>query len=248
MRENFPKKKDGDNLSPRHVNQLSDVASRFGKLWNGGFLSINQGESSVSIGGFPPWQQFVLEITNTQINDDDETDSGLYLVKFRFYNHTDEEWATDDGEYELDGTEFDLTELQKGEKVIGFWHAQRGMFVPISIGKGSVRMIHGELVDSIDDTDASFEINNVVAIYGPNPTDDTSEETSDNSSDASDDSSSDGSGVEITVQNSHLWEADSGARVVAVFCEEDKQWEAIQIDCPSPGSSSSSISASSQSV
>ena len=37
---------------------------------------------------------------------------------------------------------------------------------------------------------------------------------------------------EITVYNTHGWEATSEARVVAAWNEATGSWEAIQVDCP----------------
>ena len=37
----------------------------------------------------------------------------------------------------------------------------------------------------------------------------------------------------ITVVNSHAWEVDEDARVVAAWNENTEQWEALQITCPS---------------
>ena len=81
-----------------------------------------------------------------------------------------------------------------------------------NLSGGSVRMIHGLTTSSVATTDTTFFIDNIVAVYGSNPTLDSAET--------------------IEVQNDFKWNANSGAHVMAVFCNEDILWEAIQVECP----------------
>jgi hypothetical protein len=215
MREQFPVKKVGDRLAAKHVNDLSKVASRFGRLTNAGFMHIHHGHQSVNMSGFPPFKQFILTIYDTKIDANDDADSGLYRVRVRYYDHADAEWKTDDDtEYELDGTEFDMTGLEVDDKVVAFWHQQRGMFVPCQVAIG-VRMVHGTSTDNVLETDADIDIQNVRPVYGKNPVNGT------------------GTNADqiLTVQNVHGFDGDLGGRVTAVYCNDEDQWEAIQMDC-----------------
>jgi hypothetical protein len=216
MREQFPVKKVGDRLAAKHVNDLSKVASRFGRLTNAGFMHIHHGHQSVNMSGFPPFKQFILTIYDTKIDANDDADSGLYRVRVRYYDHADAEWKTDgDTEYELDGTEFGMTDLAVDDKVVGFWHQQRGMFVPTAGEETGARILHGLLVSDLLSTDNTFFIDNVKMCSGTNPLTDPSDLTE-----------------KLEIHNSHLWDANQNALCHAVFCEHDNRWEALQIDCP----------------
>ncbi len=90
---------------------------------------------------------------------------------------------------------------------------------------GGVRMIHGSILGAGSGTnggfvanDATFSIDNVVAIYGPNPTADIvvgSDPTVD----------------DLLIHNVHHFWADQGDRATCVWCIEDLRWECIQVDC-----------------
>lgn len=136
MLEQFPEQKPGDPWpSARHINKLSSVFGRLGRISGGSNQNIRHGESSISISSNPPWTQHVVIISNKQINDDDTEDSGLYLIKFRWYSNDNAEWKTDDKEWELDANDFDRS-LEVGDKLVAFWDRQRGMFVPANTGRG----------------------------------------------------------------------------------------------------------------
>ncbi len=77
---------------------------------------------------------------------------------------------------------------------------------------GGVKIIHGRLKGALDSGDGTFTIDNVVAISGKSPVD--------------------GPTDTVEVANSHSWDGDDGARVVAIWCKEDDEWQAIQITCP----------------
>ncbi len=130
MRETFPKKNRGDSLTHQHVNDLSSVARRFSDFRVSGGLSLNHGESFVSLSTLPPFTQYILEVSNTKINDEDTDDSGFYLGKVRYYSASDSEWNTnDDREWEVDVSGVSY-ELRVGDIIVAWWDEQRGMFTP----------------------------------------------------------------------------------------------------------------------
>ncbi len=135
MRETFPEKNAGEPLSAEHINKLSSVASRFGSISGSSGTNIRHGESVVSISSPPIWNQHIVEVSNKKINGADTEDSGLFLVKFRWYSFDDAEWKTDDKEFELDATEL-TTKLELEDKLVAFWDQQRGMFVPVEQDQG----------------------------------------------------------------------------------------------------------------
>lgn len=130
-RELFPHKKPGDSLAAEHVNNLSQVAKRFSRLFPGTNQSGIHSDSMVSIATMPPFTQYTLRVSDTTVDDEDTEDSGLYLVEPRWYNFVSEEWETDEGNaWLLDTTEFP-TYLFVGDKIPGYWSDQRSAFIPL---------------------------------------------------------------------------------------------------------------------
>lgn len=216
MREKLSRKRVGQRLSASHVNKVTDVARRYSKLGICPNLRVHQSAHIVAINGPAPFTQYVLMVHDKQIDEDDEEDSGLYKVRVRYYDHANERWRTDeDTEYQLDGTEFGMTDLEEDDIVVGFWHAQRGMFIPTSVAE-TIRAVKGTLVEAILETDATMTINFVTPINGSNPVDGIGE----------------GEGYELVVDNVHNHKASVGARVDAWYNRTDKRWEEVQIDCP----------------
>jgi len=131
MRETFPKKKKGDSLAARHVNDLSRVARQFAGPIVGSYSNAHQSGVAAFSTQLPMWTESAVEITNDVIDDDDTSDSGLYLCKIRYYDSTDEEWKSQDKEWQLDATAIGAS-LSVDDVVIAYFHQQRGMFVPVS--------------------------------------------------------------------------------------------------------------------
>jgi len=130
MRETFPVKKIGDDLTAKHVNDLSTVARRFAASTPGANLAGRAGGVFSAAGSMPSFFQVVVEITNNQIDGNDAEDSGLYLCKVRYYDPGDLTWKSQDREWQLDATAINIS-LDVGKLVTAYWHQQRGMLIPI---------------------------------------------------------------------------------------------------------------------
>ena len=131
MDEHIDKVKPGDPVSARRANEISEVCERFGQAAAGSYVGMHHGASTFSIIGKPPFQQYVFLITSLLVDDDDVFDSGLYKGKIRWYSAKDEEWKTDDSlEPQLDARDTNLL-FYKNDRVVCYWDAQRGRFVPI---------------------------------------------------------------------------------------------------------------------
>jgi len=136
MREEFPRKKIGDSLSARHVNEMSDVTRRFGRMTPGSYLRGVHTRHYVSLSGLEPFQQFTFLIAS------DEGD-GLYKGRIRWYDtevsswkptveDMDEESASyDPEEWNIDAGNLGL-KLFVNDLVVCYWDQQRGMFVPVN--------------------------------------------------------------------------------------------------------------------
>ena len=93
MREQFPDKKVGDSWpTAKHINDLGSVFGRLGRFSGDPNQFTRHSGSYLSTASTPPWTQHIVIVSNKQINSDDEEDSGLYLVKFRWYSNNDSEW------------------------------------------------------------------------------------------------------------------------------------------------------------
>ena len=135
MREEFPRKKIGDSLSARHVNEMSDVARRFGRMTPGSYLRGVHTRHYVSLSGLEPFQQFTFLIAS------DEGD-GLYKGRIRWYDTDNTDWEPDASDLDDESASYDPEEwnidagnigigLSVGDYVICYWDQQRGMFVPV---------------------------------------------------------------------------------------------------------------------
>lgn len=99
-----------------------------------------------------------------------------------------------------------------------------GQWLPFDPGTG--RMIHGTVLGAATGTgggfsssDETFSIDNVVAIFGANPT------AAVTGTGPTDD--------DLEIYNVHNFSGDAGDRATCVYCQEDARWECIQVDCPS---------------
>lgn len=88
---------------------------------------------------------------------------------------------------------------------------------------GVARMCHGTLVADLSTGDSQMEIANVVTIFGPPVKNEDGEDF--------DTGTGTGTDTSLTVENVHSFSGSEGGRVTAVFCNEEEQWEAIQINC-----------------
>lgn len=130
MRESIPPKKKGDILYHEEVNILARTMGVFGRRRPGSnLMGRHVGNTSYSEAPFPPWTQYIAEITNQQIDDADDTYSGFYLCKVRYWNSGDSKWYSQDKEWDLDACGLEL-KLDVGDKLVVWWDEQRGMFVP----------------------------------------------------------------------------------------------------------------------
>ena len=136
MREEFPRKKIGDSLSARHVNEMSDVARRFGRMTPGSYLRGVHTRHYVSLSGLEPFQQFTFLIAS------DEGD-GLYKGRTRWYDTDNTDWEPDVSDLDDESASYDPEEwnidagnigigLSVGDYVVCYWDQQRGMFVPVA--------------------------------------------------------------------------------------------------------------------
>ncbi len=198
-REKFPRKKAGDHLSEGHVNRLSEVCERVA-------------DPNFSETNLVPNRQYVLQVTNTQIDASDAADSGLYLGRRRWYSHVSSIWQIDDMDYEIDASDVGLT-LNVGAKVVAFWDAQRGMFIlTSSIGFDRCNAL---LKGALASGDATATVDNVVATRGASPLDDPTD-----------------AAEELTVDNFFAWDGDDNAPCKIEYNEDDDTWELYQVKCP----------------
>lgn len=123
MRETFPEKQVGDQLSASHLNRISAVCRRVSSLVPGSYTSSRDGATTID----PPFSQSPV-IINTIV----DADAGSYTIFLRYYNHADSVWITnEDTEYELDVSETSETFIV-GEKLVAMWQPQRDKFIPAS--------------------------------------------------------------------------------------------------------------------
>lgn len=218
MREKFPEKKAGDSLSHGHVNDLSDVSRRFAGFRTGPGLHVHHGKSFVGIAADPALMQYIIEISNTKIVWDDEDDSGLYLGKVCYYSATDGEWRTEDKEWEVDGGVFDLTNLQVGNRIVCFWHSQRGMFVPASSPQMQASWIEFTADGAFTTADAGIAVKDVIYHNGNEPS----------------------TPVTIVynkaISTDYLFEGDDGDMGMALYDSTDDhdphRYTVVQFECP----------------
>ncbi len=158
MSEKFPTKKPGDSLEAQHVNDLSGEARSVAGFSVSGGLSMSRGKNFISIHGPPRWKQYVFEISNLKVNDDDTDDSGMYLGKVRYFEFSETkytgEWKTDDEqEWELDASGLGVS-FSVGDKLVAWWDAQRGMFVPCFSSSLTPRILYDDAVPGGTDINA----------------------------------------------------------------------------------------------
>lgn len=111
---------------------------------------------------------------------------------------------------DIDDGETDQLASAAGGAAQILWTDDTWAVVRLGGGGDGVRMIHG--LTTGDSDSSPLEIDNVVAIYGKNPTDSMSDT--------------------ITVVNPHGFLYEEDARADVVYCEEEEQWEILQVDCP----------------
>lgn len=143
MREKFPKKRPGDSLPARHVNELSRVARRLSdRVGNSGVgaLSTNYGAVAVP----QPWRQRLVIVTEVRGDD-------LYYVQQRFYDHYNTQWRTDNliNEWEMDASDYEDLTFEVDDKVVAYWDAQRGMFIPICCAPEADKMWCAEFCECV---------------------------------------------------------------------------------------------------
>ncbi len=129
----FPKLEKGQAPTRQHFNRINDASSKFIHMFDRHGIS--------KLNGMPDGFQFIFEVTNTKITDDDEEDSGLYLGKIIWYSHEalneddepDPEWSDDETkEWVIDANWRGSTlTLSVGNRIIVYWDEQRGAFIPI---------------------------------------------------------------------------------------------------------------------
>lgn len=120
MREEFKKKKAGDTLGARTINKLTAVARRVSTSQSG---SDTYGRENTTVGE-TPWQQIIVEIKSEQ-------SGGLHQATPLYYNPGSGEWEeyAEANQIDVDPSPFDA-ELHIGDRLSGWWHAQRGAFIP----------------------------------------------------------------------------------------------------------------------
>lgn len=139
MREVLPKAKAGRRTSASHLRKLSLLAGDVANPRPGSYL---YGHRGVNKSAFEPFIQWVVEVDEVL-----SEEYGQYRVFPRYYDPTEGDgvdgWQTDttDGPYNLDtsGVAADgeaAPVLAVGDRVIAFWHPQRGMFVNVSAAAG----------------------------------------------------------------------------------------------------------------
>jgi hypothetical protein len=168
MRDKFPHKKPGDSLEADHVNRLSDVARRVGNFQPGSNLFGQHNDSTLSGSVESPWEQHTLEITSNTIDDDDASDSGMFLGRVRWYDSTEEIWKTDNDDYEIDASDLDMT-IAVGMRLTCWWNDQRSMYIPVRTDRMSNPLIDlsAELSEQVErTTTAGSEIRFALEISG----------------------------------------------------------------------------------
>ena len=166
MAEKFPHKEPGDSLSAGEVNDLNESAKSIRPPLYGSFSSGVTTSVGFATANRPPFTQWTFRITRKVEDDEGEVIPGRYKGHRLWYSETDEEWKITDETFEddldEDGNyiaEEDATRkewfidasgtdvgLKVGDKVICFWDAQRGMFIPLQSGEGIRRF---ELKDAL---------------------------------------------------------------------------------------------------
>ena len=122
----FPKLEKGQAPTRQHFNRINDASSKFIHMFDRHGIS--------KLNGMPDSFQFIFEVTNTKITDDDEEDSGLYLGKIIWFSHNAGEWDDDETkEWVIDANWGEQPlQLSVGNRIIVYWDEQRGTFIPIS--------------------------------------------------------------------------------------------------------------------
>lgn len=136
MRKEYPVKRKGESLEASHVNKLSASSEKFERLVPGSFQGMRHTDSTISFSGPEPFHIYGATVSGKQADPSDEEDSGLYLVKLRWYSFERAMWvANSDKEWTLDTRmDGDHVGLEIGERVRVYWDPQRGAFVLSSPG------------------------------------------------------------------------------------------------------------------
>jgi len=109
--------------------------------------------------------QYPVIITNLQINDDDEEDSGLYLCKVAYHNTNDDDsdrtndgWAWDNNELVLDARWANVS-FVVNDHCTAFWSNQRGAFLPSDTGPDCLYGVFTEALYYNDVSDGEYTAN-----------------------------------------------------------------------------------------
>ena len=128
MRDSFPTKKPGDDISADHINKLSDSARVVSGMGPGSFVGKIGGASV----GEAPFIQRILQVVGSK-----DSTTNLYTCSPQYYNPTITAWVTDTDTYDLDISAFKNETLSIGDVLVGYWDPQRGTFIGIeSLGSG----------------------------------------------------------------------------------------------------------------
>jgi hypothetical protein len=123
MRETFKNKSGGDKLSAGFVNKLAKTARRAAAAVASSYGYGREGASM----SHTPWQQIIVKITGTPDED------GLQSAVRMYFDEDGGGWLVDGdaNPIDVDPSPFDLA-VQVGDVVAGWWHEQRGAFLPIT--------------------------------------------------------------------------------------------------------------------
>ena len=155
MLEKFKYLSKSELPSRQQFNRLSDVARMFAKLGRG-LSHCKHGGSYIQIAENAPWEQFTFEITNLKKDVTDTDDSGLYLGKIIYYSFDSGKWKNDETkEWILDERGINTPPTYSvGDKLVAYWDAQRGAFIPVGGASGDNSTHWGKL-----DTDLLYNDN-----------------------------------------------------------------------------------------
>lgn len=145
MIEKFNMKSRGDLLSAEEVNHVFRSLIKL--------TSQTPGSYAAGAGSFPatstqpPWTQATVEITSDEILNED-TYSGTYWCKLRYWDPNELTWKSQSQEYILDASDYGnrwaapygtggdpptrMALLLVGDRISAWWNAQRGAFVPLT--------------------------------------------------------------------------------------------------------------------
>ncbi len=126
----------GRRTSPEW-DRMAAAVNRLSSSTIGSNMAGMHGASLAVTAASQPWKQGIVEIKEKAKDEDGNEIEGQWICRFRWWDktadeeHPDGQWKTvEKASYHIDTSELGQP-VSAGQKLVAFWHFQRGMLVPI---------------------------------------------------------------------------------------------------------------------